>query len=111
VNHLCATPYADLIQPQPGKYHEQAAINPQKGEEATRKKSKIIHVFCVSKSAPCNSLQMPAAPRRRTQNRGVFPPFLGTAQGASEIFQIQEISMQSLHKSCDISRDRTEWLP
>ena len=34
----------------------------------------------------------------------MFPLFPEAAQGASEIFQIQKISMQSLHKSCAIPR-------
>ena len=63
-------------------------INTSKGEKATRKKSKILLVFRVSKSAPCNTLESPVAPQRRTQTRGVFPLFPGAVQAASEIFQV-----------------------
>jgi hypothetical protein len=40
----------------PGKHHARPITTSQKGEEATRKKSKILLVFRVSKSASRNSL-------------------------------------------------------
>ncbi len=64
-------------------------IGPAAREKATRKKSKILLVFRVSKSAPRNSLSIPTAPHRGTQTRRVFPPFREAAEGASEIFQFR----------------------
>jgi hypothetical protein len=62
-----------------------AAITLKKGEEATRKKSKIFLVFCVSKSAPCNSLQLAAvarSPSQKNADSGCIPPVSGGGAGS-----------------------------
>jgi hypothetical protein len=47
--------------------------------------------------------------RIEDEKGGYIPEYQKPAPAASEISQIQEISMQSLHKSCAIPRYRTEW--
>jgi hypothetical protein len=80
------------MRPQPGN-RKQATINHSKGEQSAQKKSMNLRIFRVSKSDPCNSLQLLVDPRRKNKTRGVFPLFPEREQGRSEIFQVLENSL------------------
>jgi hypothetical protein len=66
-------------------------INTSKGEKLTRKKSRILLIIRVSKSAPCNSLEIPADRCRSSQTRGYSPCFRKRRRVPQKFFTSGEI--------------------